>query len=47
MEIFKILENQPLLELRAHSKLNNGTVFEYSEVCYHPEKYRFKLELTR
>lgn len=47
MEIFKIQENDPLLELRAHSILNNGKIFEYSEVFYHPQKYKFKLELSR
>ena len=47
MEIFNIKSNTPLLELRAHSILSNDEIFEYSEVLYHPKKYKFKLELSR
>ncbi|MGK9045372.1 GntR family transcriptional regulator [Mammaliicoccus vitulinus] len=47
MEIFNIDSNTPLLELKAHSILNNDEIFEYSEVLYHPKKYKFKLELSR
>lgn len=47
MEIFNIKSNTPLLELRAHSILSNDKIFEYSEVLYHPKKYKFKLELSR
>ena len=47
MEIFNIDSNAPLLELKAHSILNNDEIFEYSEVLYHPKKYKFKLELSR
>ncbi|WHI55019.1 MULTISPECIES: GntR family transcriptional regulator [Mammaliicoccus] len=47
MEIFNIKFNTPLLELRAHSILSNDEIFEYSEVLYHPKKYKFKLELSR
>ncbi|WP_210619174.1 GntR family transcriptional regulator [Mammaliicoccus lentus] len=47
MEIFNIKSNTPLLELRAHSILSNNEIFEYSEVLYHPKKYKFKLELSR
>ncbi|MEY8643690.1 GntR family transcriptional regulator [Staphylococcus sp. GDX8P114P-2] len=47
MEIFKIQEDEPLLELCAHSILSNGKIFEYSEVVYHPQKYKFTLELSR
>lgn len=47
MEIFNIKSNTPLLELRAHSILSNDEIFEYSEVLYHPKKYKFKLELPR
>ncbi len=46
-EIFNIQPDTPLLELRAHSILDNDEVFEYSEVLYHPKKYKFKLELSR
>ncbi|WP_416350173.1 GntR family transcriptional regulator [Mammaliicoccus lentus] len=47
MEIFNIKSNTPLLELRAYSILSNDEIFEYSEVLYHPKKYKFKLELSR
>ncbi|WP_239751826.1 GntR family transcriptional regulator [Mammaliicoccus sp. H-M34] len=47
METFNIDSNTPLLELKAYSILNNDEIFEYSEVLYHPKKYKFKLELSR
>nr|WP_263314669.1 GntR family transcriptional regulator [Mammaliicoccus sp. Marseille-Q6498] len=47
MKIFDINSSTPLLELKAHSVLTNGNIFEYSEVLYHPNKYKFKLELSR
>ncbi|WP_323703808.1 GntR family transcriptional regulator [Mammaliicoccus sp. Dog046] len=47
IDTFNIEPNTPLLELKAYSILNNDEIFEYSEVLYHPKKYKFKLELSR
>lgn len=35
-------KNHPLLYLQAYSTFQDGTVFEYSKVYFHPNKYSFK-----
>ncbi|WP_411843796.1 GntR family transcriptional regulator [Salinicoccus sp. HZC-1] len=42
MELLHLEGNTPMLSLEAYSTFDDGTIFEYSKVYYHPEKYTFK-----
>lgn len=41
-DLFHLNKQEPLLFLHAHSTFDTDTVFEYSEVFFHPNKYAFK-----
>ncbi|HLR62817.1 MAG TPA: GntR family transcriptional regulator [Lentibacillus sp.] len=47
LNYFNIDKNDPLLFLEAYSTFQNGTVFEYSKVYFHPHKYSFKFISSR
>lgn len=42
MEIFHLSTHDPLLFLSAFATFEDGLIFEYSKVYYHPKKYAFK-----
>lgn len=42
-----IEESDPLLYMQAYSIFQDGTVFEYSKVYFHPHKYSFKVVSSR
>ncbi|MFB1050982.1 GntR family transcriptional regulator [Paraliobacillus sp. JSM ZJ581] len=47
MEHFNIKKEDPLLYLEAYSAFENGIVFEYSNIYFHPYKYNFNIVSTR
>ena len=42
MELLHLDEEAPMLSLEAYSTFEDGKIFEYSKVYYHPVKYTFK-----
>jgi|SRR5699024_981404 len=47
MKHLHIDREDPILLMQASSTFKDGTVFEYSEIYYHPHKYSFKVLSSR
>lgn len=47
MDLLNIGKENPLLFMEANSVFENGTVFEYSKIYFHPYKYNFNIISSR
>lgn len=42
IQLLRLDSNDPLLFLKVHSAIKEGTIFEYTKIYFHPHKYTFK-----